>query len=186
MNVQSMPSLTVDQFFGWYEKQERRYELVGGKPRMQPYVKRNHARIASNIIHALMQVLDSELYQVTATDFAIRTGPATVRFPDIIVEKGGGAGDDREARHALIVMEILSESTQHIDFGEKRHEYLALDGLKSYIVLAQDKPYVWQWSRDEEGKWPDDPERLEGPTSVLMFAPLDVTVPLSTIYAGVR
>lgn len=135
MNVQSLPSMTIDQFFDWYETQERRYELVEGAPRMQPYVKRNHARIVTNIIHGLMGCLDSEGYEVIATDFAIRTGPSTVRFPDIIVEQRG-AGDDREARQPLIVMEILSESTQHVDFGEKRHEYLGLESLNSYLVLA--------------------------------------------------
>ena len=186
MNVQSLPSMTVDQFFDWCATQERRFELVGGKPRMQPYVKHNHSTIVMNLSGTLWQRLHTDLYHIATSDFGVGTGDKLIRFPDVMVFRADTAPEARVAADPILIAEVLSETTLHVDFGEKRHEYLALDSLDSYLVLAQDKPAIWQWSRDADGKWPDDPVILEGLTAELVLTRFGLTVPLSRIYAGVN
>ena len=186
MNIRSVPPMTVDQFFDWYATQDNKFELVGGLAHMQPYVTRNHARITSNLIHQFRLVLGDDRYDVVATDFAIQTGPSTVRFPDLIVEPYGGPGDERITHEPLIVVEILSESTKHVDFGEKLNEYRMLGGLQHYLILAQEKPHVWLWSRGGDGAWSDDPVILEGMKADLALPLFGLTIPLSAIYAGVN
>jgi Uma2 family endonuclease len=120
MNVQSrieIPrGLTIEAFFGWLERQGERYELVEGTPRLQPGVKRNHAKIASNISFLPLSKLDRDRYDIHQGDASIPTGLSTIRYADVLVDPSGGSGDARTADHARLIVEILSSSTQSDDF----------------------------------------------------------------------
>jgi Uma2 family endonuclease len=186
MNVQSLPSMTVDQFFDWCATQERRFELVGGVPRMQPYVKHNHSTVVMNLSALLWNGIDRNAYHIATSDFGVETGEKILRFPDVLVFAADTAPAARVAAKPVLIVEVLSDSTHHIDFGDKRHEYLALDSLDSYLVLSQEKPHVWLWSRGGDGAWPDDPVILEGMKADLALPLFGLTIPLSAIYAGVN
>ena len=183
MNIQSRPTMTVDAFFDWSERQERRYELVDGVPRMLPWVKRNHSTIVSNLDFALQSRLDRALYAVRQGDFAVVTGPGSIRYADVLVEPSGGDGHERTTERAVFIAEVLSESTTHVDFGPKREEYLGLAALDNYLILSQDKPRAWHWTRDPAGEWPTDPVLIaSGPIEI---ATIGVTFDLAELYLGV-
>lgn len=186
MNVRSLPSMTIDQFFVWYETQERKYEFVGGTPRMLPCVKRNHTTVAMNLSGILWQSVGSGEYLVGCSDFAVETPNGNLRFPDIVMFGADVPGSALRTSHPTLIVEILSDTTQHLDFGEKKQEYLAIENVREYIVLEQDKPVVWLWARDKDGEWPDDPVILEGNKAILTLDRFGITIPLSAIYAGVN
>ena len=123
--------LTVAAFFEWLESQPRRFELVGGTPQMQPFVKRSHSRIAGNIAHILQTKIDRSAFIVHQGDFAIKTGPRSIRYADILVEPAGGLLGDRATESAVLIVEVLSESTAPEDFGPKRVEYQGLPALQT-------------------------------------------------------
>lgn len=186
MNVQSLPSMTVDAFFRWSESRAEKYELVNGVPHMLPWVKRNHNRITMNLAYELRRLLDPSRFEVATGDFAVRTGDRSIRYADIMVEASGGAGDARTSEAPILLVEILSDSTMHSDFGEKQREYLSLPTLQTYLVVAQDKRYAWCWSRDSDGGWPSDPMRISGDDAEIAIAALDVSIPLEALYRGVN
>jgi Uma2 family endonuclease len=185
MNVRTLPSMDKATFFRWLERQERRFELVDGVPRMLPYVTRHHERIATNIVLLLGKVLDLDRFEIAHGDFAIRTGEHSVRFADVMVHPFEEGGRERTARVAPLVVEIASDSTMDVDFGPKLAEYRALDGVGQYVVCAQDKACLWSWQRSEDGSWPDDPEILDDLTQALAVPGLGITLPLAEIYRRV-
>ena len=179
-----LPSdLSVDAFFAWLERQERRYELVEGTPLMLPFVKRAHSRIVSNIDHFLQTRLDRSAFLVHQDDFAIRTGKRSVRFADVMVEPAGAPMDGRETKDAVLVVEVLSESTAPEDFGPKRGEYQGLDALKTYLIVDQETARVWQWDRGDNGEWPKHARILE--SGFVRVEALGCDLPLEDIYFGV-
>ena len=107
MNIQSQPRFDKSTFFSWVAHQERRFELVGGKAMMLPYVKRNHQKISSNLLLALGSKLDLSKFNVAGGDFAIETGEDSVRFADIMVEPAGGPGDGMTAVDAAVQSKLL-------------------------------------------------------------------------------
>lgn len=186
MNVQSLPRMTPEAFFDWSARQERRYELVDGVARMQPYVKFNHTRVVRNLMLLMHGALDPARYEVAAVDFAVRVNADSLRFPDLVVVTAGTDGHARETNTPLLVVEVLSESTMHVDFGDKRHEYLQLASLGTYLIAAQDKPHLWCWSRQDDGTWPDDPVQMEDAAGRLDLPRLQIALPVAAIYQGVN
>ncbi|KQT60421.1 Uma2 family endonuclease [Aureimonas sp. Leaf427] len=187
MNLQSsidLPrSLSIDAFFDWSEHQKERYELVRGAPHMQPWVKRNHSRIASNASFLLQTLLNRDLYDVHQGDFAIATGPSTIRYADVLVEPAGAPGHARTAQNALVVVEILSPSTAEDDLGPKRQEYQGLESVEAYVVLAQDERRAMLWTRQTDRSWPKDPLILRD--GVVAIEKLGIDLPIADLYRGV-
>lgn len=187
MNVQTLSrsskTMSIDEFFDWINHREEKFELVDGKPVLQPWVKRNHAQIVSNIDYLLVTQIDRQAFNVYQGDFAIPTGPQSIRYADILVEPSGGSGQARTTETAVLIVEVLSPSTADVDFGPKQREYLSLSTLDIYLIAAQDSRCVWQWTRDENGDWPAKPLVVEAGAVELKM--LGASLPLDEIYRNV-
>ena len=184
MNVQVRPRMTFDEYMRWGQRQERKYELVKGVPVMLPWVKLKHTRIVTQLTAHLVQAVDEERFEVADAAFALRTGADSSRFADLLVIPAGLPGDTPHIEEAIMVIEVLSPSTQHKDFGPKREEYLALESLDTYLVLSADEPRVWQWTRNDDGAFEIEPLIVEDRQAVLEIDRLNVTIPLTQIYKG--
>lgn len=191
MNVQSRgidepKKMSIDGFFRWADALDARYELVDGVPRFQPWVRRSHSLIAGNIAFALQTQLDRGRHAVHQGDFAVSTGPNSIRYADVLVEPRGASLDERTADSAILLVEILSPSTIHVDFGPKAQEYLALPSLDTYLIVDADKRCVWQWSREADRDWPEEPLCLEDDNSDIVISAVGVVLRFDDIYRDVR
>lgn len=183
MNARTDVRMETVQFFRWAELQDARYELADGRAVVLPYVTRNHWRIGSNVLIAVGTKLDRARFDVGAGDFAVETGERSIRYADVMVTPFHATAAARTTRDALLLVEIASPSTVHIDFGEKLREYKALPMLGTYVICAQDEARVWVWTRSD-GQWPDGPDILEGLNATVVIPNLEITLPLSEIYAN--
>ncbi|MEF2546917.1 Uma2 family endonuclease [Aurantimonas sp. E1-2-R+4] len=184
MNIQASAIKTADDFLRWNEGREGKREFVRGRiVEMMVNVSRNHAKLASAVIVALAAKLDLAAFDIGSADFAVKT-PAGIRYPDVFVDRAGGSGSDLAARAPVLLAEILSPSSLAVDFGEKAEEYTAIPSLSHYLVLAQDEPRVWLWSRDEEGAFAK-PEMIVGREETLPLTGLGVTLALADLYRGI-
>ena len=149
---------------------------------MLPYVKLDHMRVAGNVFLLLGNQIDKARFMLINGDFAIRTGEDTVRFADVAIIPAHQSGDVASTDEPVVVIEVLSQSTMHADFGEKRLEYQALASLQAYLILAQDEPAAWLWQRGDDGAWPADPERLEGRDGQVSLPAVSARLPMAELY----
>jgi Uma2 family endonuclease len=117
------------QFFKWSERQTRRLELANGRPILPEEQSRAHSAICTNIVFQLASMLDTRRYSVIGGRFALETGPRSIRLPDVMVEPYINDNAIR-ATDALLLVEVLSPSTMHVDSHEKLDEYEGLAALK--------------------------------------------------------
>src|SRR5580704_8102825 len=164
MNIQTSPRMSKAAFLASTKGTEKRCELVRGRVVMMTGISRNHGMIAANLLVALRNRLDGEMWQVIA-EFGLDTGPDTVRYPDIVVDQIGG-GEDYTATAPVLLAEILSPSTAAIDLGDKAAEYLRLASLRAYLVLSQDEPKAWVWLRNG-GPFAAGPTPIHGNGAVI-------------------
>jgi hypothetical protein len=122
MNIQLPTQMEKPAFLDWLDRQDERYELVGGRVVTMARPKRTHAIIVSNLHLLLRHQLDPQHWTVIA-DFGLDAGPRTIRFPDIIVDRAGGAPDDSTATAPVFAAEVPSPSTASIDLGDKPAEF---------------------------------------------------------------
>jgi Uma2 family endonuclease len=183
MNVRTDVRMDKAQFFAWLERQDRKHELADGRVVMLPYVTRPHSQISTNVILALGARLDPARFGMHGGEFAIDTGDRSIRFADIMVEPFTQENAPSTA-NALLLVEVLSPSTMHVDFHEKLDEYKGLLALGTYLICAQDEARVWVWTR-QDGAWPQAPEVLEGLDGAVEVPALGITLPLAEIYRNV-
>jgi len=184
MNIQPNQRMSKAAFIGWGATEEERYELVGGRVVMLPRPSLAHALIVGNLYVALRSRLDRKQW-VVIQEYGLDVGPETLRYPDIVVDGTGGRPKAYIATAPVLVAEVLSPSSAEIDLGDKRSEYLQIPSLLAYLVLSQDEPRAWIWTRKEGGFLPE-PDVLDGPRSIIHVAALKVELPLLELYADVE
>ncbi len=82
------------------------------------------------------------------------TGLAT--YPDVVVVCGPwqrDPEDDHTIINPVVVVEVLSPSTQAYDRGEKLEHYKRIPTLRACLLVAHDRRELELWSRDDDGAW---------------------------------
>ena len=52
-----------------------------------------------------------------------------------------------------IIVEVLSDSTEAYDRGDKFSHYKSIPTLREYLLVAQHRPHVTHIFREDDGKW---------------------------------
>jgi Uma2 family endonuclease len=182
MNLVAPAFPDSDAFLRWNEGREGRREYVHGQVIMTTGATRGHAQLVMALSAMLFRLLDPGRFQVLLGDIGVKTA-AGVRFPDVLVDAVGGDRKDLAARQPVLIAEVLSPSSLAIDFAEKAEEYRALPSLGVYLVLAQDEPRAWLWTRDEAG-W-SGARGIEGREATIDLPQLGAPLPMRDLYAGI-
>jgi Uma2 family endonuclease len=184
MNIQLPTHMDKPAFLDWLDQVEERYELVGGRVVMMVRASRAHGIIVRNLVLMLHARIDPRQWTVIA-EFGLDAGPQTLRFPDILVDRAGGAPGDFTATAPVLAVEVLSPSTAAIDLGDKAAEYLRLSSLAAYLVFAQDEAKAWVWERSD-GSFAAGPVVIAGMDSAISVAALGLKLPLASVYADLK
>jgi Uma2 family endonuclease len=182
MNIAYPRSMDAAAFLSWTEGHEGRYELARGRVMMMTGGSRAHALIVRRFANALEHGLDAARWTILTSDFAVKVGPDTVRYSDIVVDVTDGALNDLSAAAPVLVAEVLSPSSATNDLGDKAAEYLRLATVSAYVVLSQDEPKAWLWVRHESG-FPAGAEVITS-EGVIRVPVLSSELPLIELYRG--
>jgi Uma2 family endonuclease len=104
MNAVTSIRMDKETFLRWVQRQERRHELVGGRPMMVAGATRDHSAICTNIVLAVGIRLDRQTYDVSLADFAIEIGE-TIRYPDVVVHRRPVDGKALSTAEPLLAVE---------------------------------------------------------------------------------
>ncbi|HEX3477349.1 MAG TPA: Uma2 family endonuclease [Kofleriaceae bacterium] len=66
--------------------------------------------------------------------------------------------DGQATTNPLVVVEVLSPSSEGDDDGDKRRDFQSLASLQTYVLAAQDERCVKVYRRDERGAWRAEPD----------------------------
>jgi Uma2 family endonuclease len=183
MNVRPDLRMSKAAFIEWSAAEGERCELVEGRVVMMPRPSRAHGLIGKNLTVLLHARLDPKQWDVIA-EFGLETGPDTLRYPDVVVDRAGGGNKDYTATAPVLLAEVLSPSTAEIDLGDKAAEYLRIPSVLAYMVLSQDEPKAWVYLRTNSQL--QAPELIIGADAVIRVADLNLDLPMAEIYAGIK
>lgn len=164
-------------------KSEYRY----GQIRAMSGASRAHNLIAGNLYRELSQQLRRGTCEAYMSDMRVRvdrTGLYT--YPDIAVACGDIRFEDSHVdtlRNPVVLIEVLSPSTEAYDRGEKFAHYQRLDSLQEYVLVSQDKVRVERYVRQGE-EWVLS--ELSALDDVLQIDAIGCSVRLGDVYERVK
>ncbi len=162
-----------------------KHEYLGGVVYATSGARNIHTLVASNILAALWSRLRGQPCRALNSDTKIRIRlPGHTRFyyPDVSVVCRPNPPDQVFQDEPTVIVEVLSDSTRRIDFGEKKDAYLSIPSLAIYLLVEPDSPAVVGFRRSDQGFVREVWEGLE---NTLSLAEIGVELPLSEVYEGV-
>src|ERR1700736_1384389 len=128
MNIQPNLRMNKAAFLAWHQDNEGRYELAGGRVVMMAGVSKAHIGIVQNLVAALRSRLDPAQWEPLG-ELGLDAGPETLRYPDVVIDRAGGADGEYLATAPVLLAEVLSASTASVDHGDKFAEYLEIPSV---------------------------------------------------------
>jgi len=116
-----------------------------------------HSLIIANLIGELHAALRRGNCRLSSTDVRLAIASSNLyTYPDVMVVCGDPvfAGNRRDTVcNPVLVIEVLSESTEAYDRGEKFQSYRSISSLMEYVMVAQDRTHLEQYTRQPDGRW---------------------------------
>jgi Uma2 family endonuclease len=176
---------TPEEYFLWEEQQLEKYELIDGQVYAMGGGSVNHGRIAIRL---------TGLFDVHLGDRKCITGNSDVRvnilgskdytYPDASV-----SCDDRDKTssqyitYPCLIVEVLSESTEAYDRGQKFRRYRQNPMLIDYLLVSSTSIAVDLYHKNEAGDWLILNYQA-GDTIALKS--IDLCFPIEQIYRGLN
>lgn len=147
-----------------------------------------HNVIAANLVGELRQRLKASPCQTVQSDLRVRIAPPNAYvYPDVAVacppiELEDAQGDT--LLNPVLIVEVLSDSTEAYDRGRKFACYRQIPSLREYLLVSQHEARVDHFRRAGDGTW--NLRAVEGLAAVLQLESLGFELPLAEIYAKVE
>ena len=177
---------TEEQYLAWEENAVEKSEYVDGEIRSMSGGTEPHASIPVNIGSELRTALRGRGCRVLSSDMNVWAAGAFY-YPDLSVICGPSVyrdGNKHVITNPIVVVEVLSPSTEPKDRGEKFIRYQQIETLRSYLLVSQAEPRVELFERGENGHW--DYSLVAGLENTVEIPSLAVTLALSEIYDQVE
>ena len=182
MGLREERTFTVEEFHDWHERQEASYELVDGRAVMMTGGTNRHAFAISNIAAALRPQVRAGC-NVTTSDLAVRTGETQLRYPDVIVDCGPVDLDGYDAANPVVVVEVLSRSTEVFDATGKLEEYKRVPSVRVVLHVSPRTVTVDCYCRGDAG-W--NHQRFTDLDDVVELPEIHARLALGDIYEGLN
>jgi Uma2 family endonuclease len=150
MNVITPRRMTVDEYFAWAQKRPGRYELVDGAVHEMSPETAGHARTKAAVYVALLTAIRRHQVpcHVLPDGLTVRIDATTAYEPDALVYCGEElAPASVEVPNPVIVAEVLSPATRHIDLSIKLAGYHRVPSISHYLILDPAQPMVIHHAR---------------------------------------
>jgi Uma2 family endonuclease len=181
MAIPEGEKLTIDEFLEAIAGYDGRFELVRGVAYAVDGAKQGHNVICSNVQAAFVPAGKRKGYRTTSSNTAVRTGPHTVRYPDIVVDGGPRNAAALTASRPAIVVEVSSSGSAVFEYDVKLREYQGLESIDTVLQIESEMAMVRVHRRQEDGTWTEE-EAVEEFDKDIPLPSLAVSITLKEIY----
>ena len=184
MSANPTTFMTLEEYLGRELESEEKYEYFNGEVFAIARPSARHTWIVANIVVEFGRQLKGKPCRLSSSELRLRVTPTGLyTYPDVMVICGNvevAAEQKDTVLNPVVIVEVLSPSTQDYDRGQKFQHYRTLPSLIDYLIVAQDEPRVEHWTRQSEnrGLLTD----FAGLGQVIQLASINCILPLAEIY----
>ncbi|MDQ3088826.1 MAG: Uma2 family endonuclease [Acidobacteriota bacterium] len=130
-----------------------KYEFVYGEVYAMAGTSDNHNRIVNEIVARLVFHLRDSRCEPFSGEIKVRVSPNVYYYPDVLVSCEESPENPYFRNEPILIVEVLSPSTQVIDRREKLLFYQQMPSVQEYAVIEQEKMHVEIHRRQPDGRW---------------------------------
>lgn len=147
--------MTAQEFVAWAEEQPSgRYELFDGAVSAMAPERASHARTKVRVFDSIRDAIRvaGATCEALLDGVGFDTGEQNIFIPDVVVRCGEPLpGDASVFTDPVIVVEVLSPSTQNVDLTIKLDRYFRSPTLQHYLLVRADGPPMIHHRRTPDG-----------------------------------
>jgi Uma2 family endonuclease len=186
--VPTRAKMTEEQYLAIERAAETKSEFCDGEMYAMSGASFRHGRVTVNLISKLDAQLEGSPCQVCDSNLRVQiAATGSYVYPDVIGICGEPLFRDDTfdtLLNPVLIIEVLSPSTEAFDRGGKFARYRRIASLKEYVLVSQDRMLVERFRRrGTAGDW--TLTAYDRPDEVLELESIGCAVPLSQIYARV-
>lgn len=161
-----------------------KYEFVYGEVYAMAGTSDNHNRIVNEIVARLVVHLRDSRCEPFSGEIKVRVSPNVYYYPDVLVSCEESPENPYFRNEPILIVEVISPSTEHIDRREKLLFYQQMPSLQEYVVIEQKKISIEVHRRRSDGTWityffNHNDDEVE-------FQSVDLTMKIKEIYRRVK
>lgn len=182
------PYLTPEAYLEQERAASFKSEYYRGETFAMSGVRFNHVVLTGRLVALLVEALEDRDCVVLPGAMRVHVPATTLyTYPDIAVVCGEPRFLDGEfdtLLNPLLLVEVLSASTEAYDRGEKFALYRPVPSLREYMLVAPDRKRVEVFRLNEHGHWELHEATDDG--AEIALTSVGVRVALDTLYRRVR
>ena len=157
MLLQEKNIISPEEYLALERESSEKSEYFDGEMFAMAGASREHNQISSNIVRLLGNDLLEKPCSVFSSDMKVKVSEIKkYTYPDIVVVCGDEQYEDENRDvllNPLVIIEILSDSTEAYDRGDKFLHYQLIDSFSEYILISQYFCKVEKFSRQRGDTW---------------------------------
>ncbi|MCY1005983.1 Uma2 family endonuclease [Nannocystis pusilla] len=175
--------LTVDEFLAIPWPEGARHELHDGHVVASPPAMRAHQSLVTALAHAIGRMLADGSDLLTSAGLVPAAGRDTCYQVDLLVTCEPPEPRQRTIHAPILLVEVLSASTQAIDRNRKLPDYRQLASVQEVVLVDSEAMHVELYRRFEGTRWLS--EILRDPTDILHLDSVGLDLALADLYRRV-
>jgi len=178
--------MTPEQYLEFEQSSDIKHEYIDGEVYAMAGTGGVHNIISGNLYMNLRNSLQGSTCRTYFADMKVKLGLGQKFFyPDLVI-----TCDQRDepilsyVTFPSVIIEVLSESTEHFDRGKKFQYYRTIPSLQEYILVSSQEYLVECFRRNKNDLW--TLQTYEGLTAIAAIENLSINAALADIYATVN
>jgi Uma2 family endonuclease len=179
-----LPKFTPEEYFAWEEGQICRHEYIDGEVYAMSGGTINHSEIAGNFLFLLKGHLEDSACKTLNSDARVNILATTdYTYPDISV-----TCDERDKTttqyitYPCLIVEVLSDSTEAYDRGNKFFMYRRNPSLRDYVLVSSKEIAIDLYRKNDAGEWTIINYRAG---DIIELTSIDLSFPIERVYRGI-
>ena len=157
MSAQPQSFLTAKDYLVWERQQETRHEYFDGQIFAKTGASRAHNVLCANVLASLHGQLRGKPFEVYTNNMRVKVSETGMHtYPDLVFACREPRFEDQAVDTLLnpvLIIEVLSDSTERHDRGAKFAHYRSLPSLQEYLLVSQTECRIEHYARQPGNHW---------------------------------
>ena len=149
--------MTAHEYFSFVESSLERYEFYYGEIFAMSGATRIHNLIVGNLFFFFKNQFKNKDCEIYASDMRVQiTENSHYTYPDLAIVCDKRIFTDKKEStliNPILIIEVLSNSTESYDRGKKFQSYRSIQSLQTYILVSTNYKHIEVFKRVENNEW---------------------------------